>query len=183
MTNKKLTPDSQALPSSLPLSKLFYSAYSEKRKVQISFPENGKAKQSFKDECDINKIMGRYMKTGLLDHVQQRVAQYLDVTGADFHEAQNFVAGAKTMFHMLPSHIRTQFDNDPGAFLEFMENPANAEKARDMGLLAAQEETSHPPSGGSATTQPAASTSNVEDSGKGGTPPQGGAATGSVAGA
>lgn len=141
--------------------KIFFSAYSPKRKIRITFPAEGRTKQSFKQECDINTIMSRYLKTGLLEHVRQDIAQFIDVTGADFMEAQNLVAGANSMFHSLPSHIRTKFDNNPAEFLKFMENPANAQEAISLGLQAAQAETSHPPSGEVATTQPAASTQAV----------------------
>lgn len=105
--------------------------------------------------------MARYLKTGLLEHVRQDAAQYLDVTGADFTEAQNLVAGAKSMFHSLPSHIRTKFDNNPAEFLKFMENPANAQEAIEMGLQTAQAETSNPPSGDAPKTPPAGSSEPV----------------------
>lgn len=120
------------------------TAYGQKLRVQISFPENGRTKQSFKAECDINNIMARYLKTGVLEHVRQNVGQYLDVTGADFQEAQNLVAGATSMFHELPSHIRTKFDNNPAEFLKFMENPRNAEEARELGLLAPEAKVATP---------------------------------------
>lgn len=150
----------------------FFTAYGAKRRIRISFPTEGRTKQSFKAECDINTIMARYMRTGLLDHVQQGAARYLDVTGADFYDAQNLVAGARSMFFGMPSHLREQFDNDPGQFLEFMENPANAQEAIKMGLRAAPEAPSYPPSEASASVQPAASTQAGEASPKPGNPAQ-----------
>jgi len=153
-------------------NKQFFTAYSPKRRTQIRFPTEGRTKQSFKAECDINTIMARYMKTGLLDHVRQGVAQYLDVTGADFQDAQNLVAGAQSMFHALPSHIRTKFDNNPRDFLAFMENPANAEEARKMGLLPVEAPSSTPPTEGGAKTPPAPSTPAPAASKPGGDTPQ-----------
>lgn len=151
-------------------ARIFRNAYSGQRRSQITFPENGRTKQSFKAECDINTIMARYQKTGLLDHVRQVQGQYLDVTGADFAEAQNLVAGAKSMFHALPSHIRTKFENSPEVFFKFMENPANAQEAIELGLQTAQEEPSHPPSGAVPPAQPAASTQAAGVSPTGGSP-------------
>jgi len=154
--------DQNQLSQSPLLSKTIYSPYSQKRKVSITFPADGRTKQSFKSECDINTIMARYMKTGLLEHVRKDVGRYADVSGADFFEAQNLVAGANSMFFSLPSHIREQFENNPGVFLEFMENPANAQKATEMGLIKAQDVSSGPPTGEAASVQPAPSSPNVE---------------------
>lgn len=162
-------PEDKTLPST-PTLKTFIFPYGPKRKVSITFTEPGLAKQSFKAECDINTIMARYMKTGLLDHVRAQQGRYLDVTGADFQAAQNLVAGATSMFFDLPSSIRERFDNNPAFFLEFMENPANAQEAASLGLQTAQAESSHPPSGEVASVEPAASTQNVEDSVKPSTP-------------
>jgi len=151
-------------------SSKFIYPYGPKRKISLNFSGEGRTKQSFKDECDINRIMSRYYKTGLLEHVQTAVAQYLDVTGADFQDAQNLVAGANSMFHMLPSHVRTKFENSPAKFLEFMENPANAQEAISLGLGTARAESSTPPTSAGASAAPAASTQAAEASETGGAP-------------
>lgn len=138
----------------------------------MTFPTEGRTKQAFKAECDVNTIMSRYLKTGVLEHVRDSVAQYLDVTGVDFQEAQQLVAGAQSMFHSLPAHIRTEFDNNPGVFLKFMEDPRNAPKAREMGLLPSEGQPSYPPTEVSPGVQPAAPTQAAAPSGTGGdTPP------------
>lgn len=93
-------------------------------------------KQEFVDECDINNIMAQYQKTGMVNHVSRFQGRYEDVTGAvPFHEAQNIVLAATDAFMSVPSSVRAEFDNDPGAFLAFVNDPANAEKMRKMGLL------------------------------------------------
>lgn len=93
-------------------------------------------KQEFVDECDINNIMSTYQKTGMLNHVNQYGGEYSDVTGAvSFHEAQNIVLEAQNAFMSVPSSVRAQFDNDPGKFLDFVNNPENKDKMREMGLL------------------------------------------------
>lgn len=148
------------------------TAYGPKLRIRQCFLTQGRTKQSFKEECDINNIMARYLKTGVLEHVRQTVGQYLDVTGADFQSAQDLVAGANSMFHMLPAHIRTKFDNDAGKFLDYMENPRNAEEARELGLLPSEPPSSYPPTGAPSSVQPAASTQAAGPSATGGdTPP------------
>lgn len=97
--------------------------------------EPSMAKQSFRDECDINNIMKKYEKTGLLDHVNQYQGQYADLTGiVDYHTALNQVIAAEEAFMTLPAGIRSRFDNDPGNFLAFVDDPNNEEEMIKMGL-------------------------------------------------
>lgn len=101
------------------------------------------AKQSFKDECDVNKIVKQYNKTGLFVHLNDAVPSYNEFTtddvdsniGNDFHEAMNFVREASEAFNELPAELRMRFDNDPGTFLQFVDDPANREEAIELGLL------------------------------------------------
>jgi len=112
--------------------------YTEKTPVQIFFPENGRTKQSFKDECDVNRIMARYQATGQLPDLNEVAPQYLDVTGLEFQAHQQFIAGAKTLFHELPSKVRARFANDPGEFLDFCSQEKNRPEMAEMGLLKPQ---------------------------------------------
>lgn len=113
----------------------FHSAYSTKDRHQLTFNGPGRTKQSFKAECDINNIMSRFRKTGVLDFTTRYQAQYADVTGVDFVKAMQTVATAHSMFHAMPAHIRDYFENRPENFLTFVQNPANKEEARALGLL------------------------------------------------
>ncbi|AXH75649.1 MAG: internal scaffolding protein [Microviridae sp.] len=113
----------------------FRSRYSGQIRYQLSFKPPGRTKQSFKDECDINRIMARYATTGSLDFINQREARYLDVDGADYQAAMDLVAGARSMFESLPSNVRARFDNDPAQLLDFLEKPYNRQEAIDLGLV------------------------------------------------
>ena len=77
-------------------------------------------KQSFKESCDINNIMRRYVKTGVIDHVNKWEPQYGDVTGADFQKAVSVITQSEEMFQDLPAKVRDVFENDVGAFLDFV---------------------------------------------------------------
>lgn len=116
---------------------LFNSPYQlNPNKPKLTFPLNSRwTKQSFKEECDINTIMSQYIQTGELPDMRERAPQYLDVTGQDFQTQMEFVAGAHTMFHELPSSVRTKFGNDVAAFLDFTSNPNNRSEMAQMGLL------------------------------------------------
>lgn len=121
---------------SRPLSPIIQSLYSPKSRLQIQFEGQGLTHQSFKDECDINTIMGRYLKTGVLpENLTQREAQYLDVSDIDFQAAAELVAGAKSLFEQLPSSIRNRFENDPAKLLAFTSDENNRREAAELGLL------------------------------------------------
>jgi len=112
------------------------SAYSQKERVRLTFPQHSRwTKQSFKDECDINVLMNRYLSTGQLPNINERAPQYLDTSGYEFQDAMQFVAEASSLFEELPSAIRTRFENDPAEFLNFTSNPENRDEMRSMGLL------------------------------------------------
>jgi len=109
--------------------------YSNKSRVGISFTGPDRAKQSFKDECDVNRIMARYLATGQLPNMATVDPQYLDVTGLDYQAHQNFIAGANSLFHELPSKIRARFGNSPAEFLDFCSQEKNRPEMAEMGLL------------------------------------------------
>nr|QJB18981.1 MAG: internal scaffolding protein [Microvirus sp.] len=98
-------------------------------------PDSPFTKQSFKDECDINTIMSRYQSTGVLPDLEQAAPQYLDATGFDFQASMDYIANAHTLFHELPSSVRTKFGNNTASFMEFVSNPNNRSEMASMGLL------------------------------------------------
>jgi len=119
-----------------PITPTILSIHSPRPRHQLQFEGQGLTHQSFKDECDINTIMGRYLKTGVLpENLSQAQAQYLDVSDIDYQEAAQLVAGAKSLFQELPSAIRNRFDNDPAKLLAFTSDDKNRREAAEMGLL------------------------------------------------
>lgn len=95
-----------------------------------------KAHQSFKAECDINNIMAKFEKTAILTHVNRYQGRYGDFTSTpqSFAEAMQQVTAAREMFQTLPSQLRKRFGNDPGSFVEFVEQ-ADEHQLREVGLL------------------------------------------------
>jgi len=128
-------PDSRTVLTPV-IGNQFRSAYSEKLKTQIAFPDDSPhTRQEFADECDINNIMRQYLATGEMFHINEAAPQYMDCSGEDFRDAMDYVAGAFSMFEELPSAIRSQFDNDPAAFLDFCSQEKNRPELAAMGLL------------------------------------------------
>lgn len=116
------------------------SAYGPKLSSALTCPETGRTKQSFKAECDINNIMAKYQKTGVLDFARKNEPRYGDCVGAEFNSAMLLVAGAQSMFQQLPSSTRAYFKNDPAAFLDFVDDPKNYDEMARMGLLVPQDQ-------------------------------------------
>jgi len=134
------------------------SAYEPKPQVQFSCLETelpyGRTKQSFKDECDINVILRRFLKTGQLDLANRLEPRYGDCTGIEFQNAVNTVAAAKSLFAELPAQLRARFENEPAKFLDFVQDDRNEDEARKLGLL--KEPVAAPPAPAPAPTVPEA---------------------------
>lgn len=107
-----------------------------RRKVSITFGES-MTEQHHKDRCSMSNILNKYRKTGLVTHNAATVGHYADYpTELEFHLMQNRIAAAKSMFESIPSHIRALFDNDPGTFLSYAQDPDNRDDLIEMGFSA-----------------------------------------------
>jgi len=99
--------------------------------------KGGKTKQDKKNECNINTILAKARKNGMLPY-SQRVPHFGDYSDPKtFHEAQNTVLRAQLQFAGLPANVRDTFNNNPADFLEFATNPDNNAEMVKMGLLPA----------------------------------------------
>lgn len=103
-------------------------------------PSRSLTNQSDAPECDINNIMARYLKTGLLPQ-SYATPFYGDASALPtFMEAQQILINANLAFESLPAKIRDRFHNSPEKFLEFMGNEDNKSEAIALGLLKPSEE-------------------------------------------
>lgn len=110
--------------------------YDASQPTSISFPEKTMAKQAFKDECNINTIMSKYQKTGLIEHVQKVQGAYGDFTSVqDYQLSLNQVIEAQEAFEALPAAVRKRFGNDPSHLMSFLEDPSNLDEAVKLGLV------------------------------------------------
>jgi len=110
----------------------FRTRFSSRISPQINCTmEERKTKSEFADDCDINKIMSRYRKTGILpDSSKAALAQYGNFDQIpSFHEMQDKVLAAHELFSSLPAHVRKEFDNDPGLFID------SSQTAEGMALM------------------------------------------------
>lgn len=107
-----------------------------RRRVQIEFDaESNRTHGEFRQECNINNIMKKYQRSGFVDHVAKHGPRYGEFPAMDFREALEFLQESQEMFDELPSEVRREFDNDPAAFLEYVQDPANMERLGEWGFL------------------------------------------------
>jgi len=126
--------------------------YSDMTAIDFSYPEDdinhpsrSRTVQADAAETDMNVIMDKYIKTGL---VPQGLAEpfYGDASALpDFMEAQQIIIDARNAFEALPAKLRDRFHNAPENFLAFMEDEANYDEAVALGLLVLKETPPEPP--------------------------------------
>lgn len=113
----------------------FQTNYDPQYPVAVGFSEPSRTKQSFKEECDINNVMKKFERTGILPDLIKSNPQYGDFSDPlDFQESSNIVAHANEQFAALSAKIRDRFGNSPQAFLEFATNPENEREMVRLGL-------------------------------------------------
>lgn len=114
-----------------------YSRFNLPPRRPVMNTEPSMAQQHFKDECDINQIMARYQRTGILTEnpgsLRPLFGDFSNVS--DFQSAQNAILDVHESFMTLPSTIRARFDNDPGLLLEFLSDEVNRNEAISLGLV------------------------------------------------
>jgi phage internal scaffolding protein len=86
------------------------------------------------DSTDINRILARFAKTGVIDHVTKHQPVYADVHNIDYHEALNQVKEVESIFMELPAVERKKFGGDPAKFVEYL-GQANAVKDMSDGSI------------------------------------------------
>lgn len=100
----------------------------------------GRTKQSFRDECDVNKLMARYHKTGRLPDLIKQDPQYGDFSKPfDYQESLATVERAKYMFSQLSAKVRRRFEDNPIKMLEFVNDPRNMSEMVELGLAIKRE--------------------------------------------
>jgi hypothetical protein len=95
---------------------------------------DGMTKQSFKDQCDVNKIVKKAQKTGSLAFAEkypdQVFGEFPDVD--DLLTAHGHIERAGEIFSELPSEVKREFGHSPYEFLRFANDPENVGRLREL---------------------------------------------------
>lgn len=108
----------------------------------ITFTEPSLTEQNHRQECEINCIVAKYKRTGILPDMFSRIREghYGDFSKVnDYHHAMNQVAEASEAFYELPAEIRKKFDNDPAKMLDYVDDPNNYDACVEMGIYPPRE--------------------------------------------
>ena len=97
-------------------------------------PSEDLTQQHFEKECNINSIVGKYQKTGVLPTAMIRDVQFGEV-GPDLLNALSKVRAAEEQFLKMPSTIREHFQNNPEIFMRFLCDKDNYSKAVKLGIV------------------------------------------------
>lgn len=110
--------------------------FRDRKSVAVSCdPDSSRTKQSFKDQVNINKIIARFAKTGMIDSVNRRQPFYGDVSNIrSYHDAMNVVVEAQRLFGSMSASIRKKFDNDPAKMIAWLDDPKNLDEAVALGM-------------------------------------------------
>lgn len=113
-----------------------YSAYDRPPSDPITYGgQPSAAKQSFKDEVDINNIVAKFQTTGQLPHVSDAEPNYGYAPALDYHEAMNLVIRSRETFDALPVETRHALDYSVENMLSLVSDSERADEARELGLL------------------------------------------------
>lgn len=98
-------------------------------------PGEGKTKQSFREQSDINSIVARYRRNGSFDNVSRAAPVFADVSHiGDYRTICHKIRLATEAFEALPAAVRTRFANDATKLLDFLKDPKNDAEAIELGL-------------------------------------------------
>lgn len=101
-------------------------------RVRTPVGERSMTEQSHARACDINTIMMRFQKDGVITHMSKYEPQYGDVTEADYKASQDLVARVKTEFEELPAFVRKEFPDGVGEYLELTQTEEGIAELREI---------------------------------------------------
>lgn len=106
-------------------------------RVTVNCPEgSSRTKQSFRDQVNINTIIKKHRRTGMIRHLNAKKPFYGDVSHiTDYQTALETVKNAENLFMNMSSEIRERFQNDPQQMIDFLNNVDNREEAIKLGMV------------------------------------------------
>jgi len=94
--------------------------------------KDGRTKQSFKDETDINKILQRAEVKGSISHLNKYEAKYGDFADYDFFNNTLMLTKGREIFDDLPAELRLEFRQSPAEFFKYVNDPANSDRLKTL---------------------------------------------------
>lgn len=95
-------------------------------------PEHGRTKQSYKESCDINRILEKHATIEQMSHLEKHGARYGDFAGFDFQEHHLQMAEGQQIFDELPAETKREFQQDPTEFFNYVNDPKNRDRLPEL---------------------------------------------------
>lgn len=152
---KRLTPDGEIVDVSLalPSSPFFKTPFNfdtdaESDRTSTRCKDPSKAQQHQLEEADINTIVKRFNITGQLPQIPlpPPIAEFGEIF--DFQTAMTVVNQAKLAFGALPATVRATFNNDPHAYVAYVDAAIEAgdlDQLRKWGVAVPAADPAPPP--------------------------------------
>lgn len=106
----------------------------ETKRFQRDCSGASRTDQSYKKAVDINNIIAKFQKTGVLP--ENSMGVYGDFSSIPtLEEAHEAIIKATEQFYALPAGVRKEMDNDPSKLELWLSNEANYDKALSYGLV------------------------------------------------
>lgn len=115
----------------------YHTQFAESRPPAVKLDGFGKSRtrQSEAAACDINNIMAKYEKTGVIPQ-DQREAFFSDVSEmADYRTSLDQIRVADGYFMSLPAKVRSEFANDTATFLDALQDPESLDLLKELGIV------------------------------------------------
>ncbi len=93
---------------------------------------DGRTKQSFKNETDINAILKRAQKTGTISHLSRHEGRYADFSNFNFAENLVMLTQGREIFDDLLTELRREFNQSPAEFFAYVNDPANVDRLGEL---------------------------------------------------
>ena len=105
------------------------------REYAFTFKKPSLVQAQHQSDCDVDNILAKYRKTGMLTHINKHQGNFGDFTNVDEYNASlERVMQAQQSFDQLPSELRNKFGNDPAQLVQFISDPKNLDDCYKYGL-------------------------------------------------
>lgn len=105
----------------------------KRHRVQVyKKPGKSMTEQHHAKACDINTIMAKYLKTGVMEHISKYEPTFGDVSAVDFKTSMDTITRVESEFYDLPAYVRAHYDQDPAKYLAAVITDEGLEELRNL---------------------------------------------------
>lgn len=107
--------------------------YKRPKRFIRKFEGESKTQTQFGEDHKTDVMIKKFLKTGRISVQNGPLMAGMD--GASYHENMNRLVDIEQAFMKVPSEIRDKFQNDPGHFMDFVNDEKNYDECVKLGIL------------------------------------------------